>query len=356
MSKFFIEHPIFANVIAIITMILGAVALFNLPIAQYPEITPPTIQVTHQLSRRQRRDRRQDHRHPDRAGGQRRRGRDLHVVDQRQRRQLHAHHQLRGRHRSEHLAVAGAELRQHGARAVAGRRHRAGRHRRKVSTNILLVVNLYLRRRPLRRDVPRQLRHHQHAVSAGALAGRRPGQGRRRRQVQHAGVARSEQAAVLRADDARRAAGDPAAERRGRRRPARRPAGAERPGLPVHRQRAGPAVRRRGVREHHRQEPARRRDRADRPHQGLGARRAEPADLHQLLAGLRQARRAPGRLHAARRQRPRGRRRRCGRTSRRRRRPSRPGSSRRPSTTRPSSSSRRSPPSTTRCSRRRSWC
>jgi len=36
MSKFFIEHPIFANVIAIITMIIGAVCIINLPIAQYP--------------------------------------------------------------------------------------------------------------------------------------------------------------------------------------------------------------------------------------------------------------------------------------------------------------------------------
>ena len=46
MSKFFIEHPIFANVIAIITILLGAVCIFTLPIAQYPDITPPTIQVT----------------------------------------------------------------------------------------------------------------------------------------------------------------------------------------------------------------------------------------------------------------------------------------------------------------------
>ncbi len=45
-SKFFIEHPIFANVIAIITMIIGLVCFFNLPVAQYPEIVPPTIQVT----------------------------------------------------------------------------------------------------------------------------------------------------------------------------------------------------------------------------------------------------------------------------------------------------------------------
>jgi HAE1 family hydrophobic/amphiphilic exporter-1 len=46
MSKFFIERPILANVIAIITMILGAVCLYNLPVAQYPQIVPPTIQVT----------------------------------------------------------------------------------------------------------------------------------------------------------------------------------------------------------------------------------------------------------------------------------------------------------------------
>src|SRR5262244_338230 len=46
MSKFFIERPIFANVIAIITILLGAVCLYSLPVAQYPEIVPPTIQVT----------------------------------------------------------------------------------------------------------------------------------------------------------------------------------------------------------------------------------------------------------------------------------------------------------------------
>ncbi len=46
MSKFFIERPILANVIAIVTILLGAVCLYNLPIAQYPQIVPPTIQVT----------------------------------------------------------------------------------------------------------------------------------------------------------------------------------------------------------------------------------------------------------------------------------------------------------------------
>jgi HAE1 family hydrophobic/amphiphilic exporter-1 len=46
LSKFFIERPIFANVIAIITMLLGIVSLYGLPIEQYPQITPPTVRVT----------------------------------------------------------------------------------------------------------------------------------------------------------------------------------------------------------------------------------------------------------------------------------------------------------------------
>lgn len=46
LSKFFIERPIFANVIAIVIIILGIVAVTVLPVAQYPEITPPTVQVT----------------------------------------------------------------------------------------------------------------------------------------------------------------------------------------------------------------------------------------------------------------------------------------------------------------------
>ncbi len=46
MSKFFIERPILANVIAIITVLLGAVCLYTLPVSQYPQIVPPTIQVS----------------------------------------------------------------------------------------------------------------------------------------------------------------------------------------------------------------------------------------------------------------------------------------------------------------------
>jgi HAE1 family hydrophobic/amphiphilic exporter-1 len=45
-SNFFIDRPIFANVIAIVIIILGVVCLYKLPVSQYPEIVPPTIQVT----------------------------------------------------------------------------------------------------------------------------------------------------------------------------------------------------------------------------------------------------------------------------------------------------------------------
>jgi len=46
LSKFFIERPVLANVIAVLIMLLGVVTLLRLPVAQYPEITPSTVQVT----------------------------------------------------------------------------------------------------------------------------------------------------------------------------------------------------------------------------------------------------------------------------------------------------------------------
>ena len=45
-SKFFIERPVLANVIAILMIVIGAVALYGLPVAQYPNVVPPTVQVT----------------------------------------------------------------------------------------------------------------------------------------------------------------------------------------------------------------------------------------------------------------------------------------------------------------------
>src|SRR5206468_4828753 len=44
--RFFIERPIFASVLSIIFVLAGGVAVFTLPVAQYPDVTPPTVLVT----------------------------------------------------------------------------------------------------------------------------------------------------------------------------------------------------------------------------------------------------------------------------------------------------------------------
>ena len=44
-SKFFIDRPIFATVLAIIMVLVGLITVKSLPIAQYPDITPPTVMV-----------------------------------------------------------------------------------------------------------------------------------------------------------------------------------------------------------------------------------------------------------------------------------------------------------------------
>jgi len=48
LSHFFIDRPIFAAVVSIVFVILGGVAFFRLPVAQYPEIAPPVINVSGQ--------------------------------------------------------------------------------------------------------------------------------------------------------------------------------------------------------------------------------------------------------------------------------------------------------------------
>jgi multidrug efflux pump len=45
LSRFFIDRPIFASVLSIVITLAGGVSVFSLPLAQYPQITPPTIQV-----------------------------------------------------------------------------------------------------------------------------------------------------------------------------------------------------------------------------------------------------------------------------------------------------------------------
>ena len=46
LTRFFIDRPIFATVLSIAITLAGAIALFTLPVAQYPQITPPGVQVS----------------------------------------------------------------------------------------------------------------------------------------------------------------------------------------------------------------------------------------------------------------------------------------------------------------------
>ncbi|MGL4461037.1 MAG: efflux RND transporter permease subunit, partial [Planctomycetia bacterium] len=45
-SRFFIDRPVFATVLAVVVVILGGVAAPQLPIAQYPDVTPPLVSIT----------------------------------------------------------------------------------------------------------------------------------------------------------------------------------------------------------------------------------------------------------------------------------------------------------------------
>ncbi|MEI4471276.1 efflux RND transporter permease subunit [Frigidibacter sp. MR17.24] len=46
MARFFIHRPVFAWVLAIVTMLAGILGIYTLPISQYPEVAPPTIRIT----------------------------------------------------------------------------------------------------------------------------------------------------------------------------------------------------------------------------------------------------------------------------------------------------------------------
>lgn len=44
--RFFIDRPVFSIVISVVMVLLGGIALTGLPVEQYPDIAPPTVQVT----------------------------------------------------------------------------------------------------------------------------------------------------------------------------------------------------------------------------------------------------------------------------------------------------------------------
>ena len=51
-AETFIKRPVTAMVISIIIVLVGIISLINLPVAQYPDISPPTVSISGNLYRR----------------------------------------------------------------------------------------------------------------------------------------------------------------------------------------------------------------------------------------------------------------------------------------------------------------
>ena len=100
-SHFFVDRPIFASVLSIILTLVGAISFRALPVTEFPEIAPPTVEVTATYRRRRRRRGVGYGGLADRAGDQRRRRHDLHgdAVHRRRRHEdlcgVQARHQYR---------------------------------------------------------------------------------------------------------------------------------------------------------------------------------------------------------------------------------------------------------------------
>ena len=129
-SRFFIDRPIFAAVLSFLIVVAGALALFRLPISEYPSVVPPTVVVRAAYPGANPKVHRRDRRGAARAADQRRRGHALHVLAVDRRRPDDADHHLRARHRSRQRAGAGAEPRRAGAAAAADRSAAHRRHHR----------------------------------------------------------------------------------------------------------------------------------------------------------------------------------------------------------------------------------
>ena len=72
MSKFFINRPIVAIVISILMVMIGGLTILSLPVAQFPNIAPPEIQVLATYVGADAEDARAGRCHPDRTADERR--------------------------------------------------------------------------------------------------------------------------------------------------------------------------------------------------------------------------------------------------------------------------------------------
>ena len=215
MAEFFVRRPIVAMVIAIITVIVGLVALQSLPIAEYPEITAADGGCLRHLHGRQCGQRRAVRRHPGRAEDHGVEDMIYIALDELERWPLLAQGVVRSRHRSRHGQRADTEPRVRSTGRVA-RGSEAPRRDGQEEAVLSTASGLdRLTERNLRRRIPDELRDAEPDRRAFADSGRRSGRShwRQHQRVRDAGLGATGSAGEAQPDGRRHQARDPAAER-----------------------------------------------------------------------------------------------------------------------------------------------
>ena len=127
-SYYFIKRPIFAGVLSIAIFVMGLLAMFKLPIGEYPEVVPPTIVVRATYPGATPEDNRGNRRVTVGTGHQRRGRFALHVFAGDRRRRIDCDGDVQSRHGHGQGTGAGAEPRFAGAAKIAGGSPRSRRH------------------------------------------------------------------------------------------------------------------------------------------------------------------------------------------------------------------------------------
>ena len=221
-SELFIKRPILATVCSLLIILAGAIAIPTLPIARYPDLTPPSVVCRRVLHRRERAGGGERGDDAARAGHQRRRGHAVHAVLVDEHGLFEHHRHVRDR-RDADLAAVNVQNRVNQA---------LGRMPAEVRTNGISVTKntagflgahrLLLAGQPVRLAVHLELRRLVRARRVQARARRRQRHHLRRAQVRDAAVARSGQARRPRDHRWRCRQRAARAERAGRRRQRRR--------------------------------------------------------------------------------------------------------------------------------------
>jgi multidrug efflux pump len=175
LSKFFIDRPIFAGVLSLLIFIAGLIALRSLPICRVPRRGAAHRGGARQLSRRQPQGDRRDGGHA--AGGihQRRRRHALHEQPGHHRRPDDAERHLQAGHRPRQGPATGAEPRLASRAAPARGSAPPGHHHHQELARPDHGGALAVAQRPLRHDLPAQLRGAQRQGPPGAHQRRGPG-------------------------------------------------------------------------------------------------------------------------------------------------------------------------------------